>query len=311
MKNKFIIRCATICIAVMLTIAPANASAATILKKGSKGNEVTTVQTTLKDMGYYTYSKITGYYGSVTETAVKRFQKENGIAADGIIGKRTMSLLNALDKKRAEAELPARTLSMVSSESTEGTKDSASTGNTASTADATAASGSAICAINSSPDSSGALDWYTQVRYLWNRGEDAVVTDVETGLSFQVKRTYGTNHADVEPLTKEDTAVIKEIWGGFSWERRAVIVQINGYTIAASMTAMPHAGLDSKSADHYVSGRSEGYGWGVNLDKVKNNGCNGVMDIHFKNSRTHTTNIVQKSQQDMVKKAAAFLASII
>jgi hypothetical protein len=136
------------------------------------------------------------------------------------------------------------------------------------------------------------------------------VTDVLTGRSFEVKRTYGSNHADVEPLTKGDTEIIKDIWGGFTWERRAVVVQIGKYTMAASMTAMPHAGIDSKPAGIYVSNRSEGYGRGINLDKVKNNGCSGVMDIHFKNSRTHTTNTKQKSQQDMVKKAARFIATL-
>jgi hypothetical protein len=154
---------------------------------------------------------------------------------------------------------------------------------------------------------SGALDWYTKVRNIWDRGENAVVTDVDTGKSFTVKRTYGTNHADVEPLTKEDTAAIKEIWGGFSWQRRAVLVRIGNYLIAGSMTAMPHAGLDSEPANVYVRNRSAGYGSGNNLDAVKNNGCSGVMDIHFLNSRTHTTNVVQKSQQDMVKKAATFI----
>ena len=38
----------------------------------------------------------------------------------------------------------------------------------------------------------------------------------------------GTNHADSEALTLNDTNIIKSIWGGFSWSRRPVIVNVNG-----------------------------------------------------------------------------------
>jgi hypothetical protein len=36
----------------------------------------------------------------------------------------------------------------------------------------------------------------------------------------------------------------------------------------------------------------------------------GVMDIHFKNSRTHSTNVMQKLQQQMVRKAASYITRI-
>jgi len=52
----------------------------------------------------------------------------------------------------------------------------------------------------------------------------------------------------------------------------AAVVEVKGYKIAASITAMPHAGRDDKPANINVSGRSGGYGWGTNLDFVKGNG---------------------------------------
>lgn len=275
MKNKILIRLAAISLAAIMAFTPTNAFAATLVKRGSKGSEVKVIQTTLKELGYFTYPKVTGYYGRVTVEAVKRFQRDNGIAADGIVGKVTMGKLSRDTEKET-----ARTL-MANAE----------------VATVTTITG-------------GALDWYKEVKDIWKCGKDAVVTDITTGKSFNVKRTYGSNHADIEPLTKADTKVIKDIWGGFSWERRAVTVQIGNYVLAASMTAMPHAGKDSAPANKYISGRSEGYGWGVNLDAVKNNGANGVMDIHFKNSKTHTTKRVLKSQQDMVKKAAEFITKM-
>lgn len=156
----------------------------------------------------------------------------------------------------------------------------------------------------------GALDWFKTVQYIFPRGKNAKVTDIKTGKSFMIKRTFGTNHADVETLTKEDTKIMKEIWGGYSWERRAVVVEVDGHLIAGSMTAMPHAGVDAQPAVKVVNGRSGGYGRGQNLDAVKNNGMDGHVDIHFLNSRTHGTNTMQKIHQDKVKEAAAYIAKL-
>jgi peptidoglycan hydrolase-like protein with peptidoglycan-binding domain len=293
MKKKLVMKITVVCMALFMATAPISASAASILKVGSSGKEVKTVQSSLKELGYYKYGKITGYYGDITKAAVKRFQKENGAVADGIVGKKTLSLLNNAVKEKVDDKT-----------STEGQATEASI------AKKTSTSTIKLESTDISADKAGALDWFKEVKYIWDRGEVAVVTDVNTGKSFEVKRTYGTNHADVEPLTKEDTKIIKEIWGGFTWERRAVVVQVKGYTIAGSMTAMPHAGVDSVAANKYVRNRSAGYGRGINLDAVKGNGSSGVMDIHFKNSRTHTTNRKQSSQQNMVNKAANYIEEL-
>jgi len=171
--------------------------------------------------------------------------------------------------------------------------------------------GSVPATSNTTNDASnGALDWFSKVQYIFPRGKNAKVTDIKTGKSFMIKRTFGTNHADVETLTKEDTKIMKEIWGGFSWERRAVVVEVDGTLLAGSMTAMPHAGVDSKPAVQVVDGRSGGYGRGQNLDSVKNNGIDGHVDIHFLNSRTHGTNTMQKIHQDKVKEAALYIANL-
>ena len=293
MKKKLVMKITAVCMAVFMATAPISASAATILKVGSSGKEVKTVQSSLKELGYYKYGKITGYYGDVTKAAVKRFQKANGTYADGIVGKKTLALLNTAVNENTDNSVEGQAVKAASVE-----KTSAST------------STIKLASINTAEDMSGALDWFKEVKYIWNRGEVAVVTDVDTGKSFQVKRTYGSNHADVEPLTKEDTNIIKDIWGGFTWERRAVVVQVNGYSIAGSMTAMPHAGVESAAANKYVRNRSAGYGSGINLDAVKGNGVSGVMDIHFKNSRTHSTNRTQSSQQNMVEKAANYIEEL-
>ncbi|WP_243122247.1 hypothetical protein [Clostridium thermarum] len=148
------------------------------------------------------------------------------------------------------------------------------------------------------------LDWWDSARYVFSRGTTAVVTDVYTGKSFKVQRTMGTNHADTEALTKEDTAIIKSIWGGFSWERRPVIVTVDGRKLAASMSAMPHAGVDSEPAYEYVNNRSNGYGSGENLDVIKGNDMDGHFDIHFLNSTRHMDGDKDPQHQTAIKVAA-------
>ena len=56
---------------------------------GSKGEEVKKIQTKLKNWSYYSGS-VDGVYGSGTLSAVKKFQKKNGLTADGIAGKATL-----------------------------------------------------------------------------------------------------------------------------------------------------------------------------------------------------------------------------
>ncbi|MCX7710034.1 MAG: peptidoglycan-binding protein [Clostridia bacterium] len=147
--------------------------------------------------------------------------------------------------------------------------------------------------------------WFGGANKVFANGSVATVYDIATGLSFKAKRTYGYNHADCEPLTSKDTAVMKKIYGGsWDWGRRAVIVTVNGKKLAASMAGMPHAGVESKPKNILVSSRSAGYGRGANLDAVKNNAMSGHFDIHFLGSKTHGSNRVDRNHQATVKKAA-------
>ena len=64
----------------------------TISRYGSSGSEVRQIQTKLKNWGYYKGS-IDGVYGSKTYSAVKSFQRKNGLTADGIAGKSTLAAM--------------------------------------------------------------------------------------------------------------------------------------------------------------------------------------------------------------------------
>lgn len=65
---------------------------AAVLKQGSRGADVKTMQQKLKNWGYYKGS-VDGIFGSQTKEAVKYFQRRNGLVADGIVGNKTLSAL--------------------------------------------------------------------------------------------------------------------------------------------------------------------------------------------------------------------------
>ncbi len=220
-----------------------------VLKMQSEGEEVVNLQMRLRDLGYFNY-KVTGYYGDATRNAVALFQEENGLAVDGTVGPETRAVLYSSEAKRytVESTLASRYLP---------------------------ASRGGISTMGQ------LVEWFSEGQYIFPRGAVAKVTDVDTGKSFYMKRTGGIYHADSEPVSKEDAETIRSIWGGWSWERRAVIVEIGGLRIAASMHGMPHA-----------------------FDRVPNNGMQGHVCIHFYKSRTHIRNKEDPDHQAMVHKAA-------
>ena len=167
---------------------------------GDGGENVKKVQRRLKKLGYYTGS-IDGDYGNGTKTAVKNFQKRNGLSVNGTVGKKTLEKLNSSSAKKASAS------------------------------DAAGDSGSG---------STERLNWFNGGSKKIPKGATFKVKDIRTGKVFTVKRWSGANHIDAEPATKSDTATLKSIYGHWSWKRRAVLVKYNGHVYAASMNGMPH-----------------------------------------------------------------------
>ena len=60
--------------------------------KGDTTANIKLVQQRLYNLGYYTYT-IDGIWGSRTRTAVKKFQSDYGLVADGIVGAKTEKAL--------------------------------------------------------------------------------------------------------------------------------------------------------------------------------------------------------------------------
>ena len=133
------------------------------------------------------------------------------------------------------------------------------------------------------PDKVKMPQW-EEVNELLPRYSKFTVMDLETGLRFRVQRRAGSNHADVQPLTSEDTAIRKKIYSGkWSWKRRAIIVISEKGKIAASMHGLPHGG-----------------------GALKNN-FPGHFCIHFYGSTTHRTNFMDLSHKLMILKSAGKL----
>lgn len=116
------------------------------------------------------------------------------------------------------------------------------------------------------------------------KGSVFTIMDIETGLQFKGQRRAGSKHADVQPLTRKDTKIMKKIYKGrWSWKRRPIIVRVDDRMIAASMHGMPH-----------------GAG-------ALNNGFSGHFCIHFLGSTTHRSRKMDPLHHLMILKAGGKL----
>lgn len=115
------------------------------------------------------------------------------------------------------------------------------------------------------------------------KGAAITIKDCKTGKTFQAKRWSGANHMDTEPTSPEDTAIMKEIYGGeWSWNRRSILVQYNGHVYAASMNGMPHG------------------------TSTIDNDFDGHFCIHFTGSKTHESQKVDSDHQNAIKTALKY-----
>lgn len=92
--------CAALCAALMLAFGADTARAAVYW--GSKGAQVEAVQKKLKQWGYYG-GAVDGVFGQETYDAVVKFQKKNGLAADGVAGSATLAAMGISDARAVAA----------------------------------------------------------------------------------------------------------------------------------------------------------------------------------------------------------------
>ena len=282
------------------------------LRKGVTGSAVKDLQTKLKKLGFYNAS-IDGDYGDTTVAAVKAFQKKYNLTADGVAGSETLKKLDSA-YKNADSNTSTDDDSLRKGATGTAVKtlqtnlkklgfytayvDGSFGATTESavkafqkkyglTADGVAGSAtlkkieSAVASASSGKITTERLDWFNGGKYVIPNGAVFQIKDVSTGLIFSVRRQSGGNHMDAEPLTAEDTAILKKINGGtFSWRRRAVLVKYNGHVYAASIYSEPH---------------------GTNT--ILDNNFDGQFCLHFYGSKTHGTDRVDADHQKCVEQA--------
>lgn len=115
------------------------------------------------------------------------------------------------------------------------------------------------------------------------------VTDLDTGLTYNVQRRAGSSHIDAQPLTKQDSATMKKIYSDkWSWNRRAVLIRYKNDTWAGSINGMPHGG-----------------------DGIPDNDFKGHFCVHFEGSHTHKNHNLDYAHQVMNYKAAGMLEQFV
>ena len=280
------------------------------LRKGATGSAVKNLQTKLKKLGFYNAS-IDGDYGDTTVAAVKAFQKKYNLTADGVAGSETLKKLDSA-YKNADSDKDDGSLRKGATGTAVKTLQTnlkklgfytayvdGSFGSTTEsavkafqkkyglTADGVAGSAtlkkieSAVASASSGKITTERLDWFNGGKNVIPNGAVFQIKDVSTGLIFSARRQSGGNHMDAEPLTAEDTAILKKINGGtFSWRRRAVLVKYNGHVYAASIYSEPH---------------------GTNT--ILDNNFDGQFCLHFYGSKTHGTDRVDADHQKCVEQA--------
>ena len=97
-SKSFIITLGLITAALFVVIIPSVTNADVLyrqLQLGSKGADVSSLQSFLgEDNTIYPQGLVTGYFGSLTKSAVSNFQSRNGLATVGRVGPATLTVIN-------------------------------------------------------------------------------------------------------------------------------------------------------------------------------------------------------------------------
>ena len=215
------------------------------LAKGSKGEEVTRLQSALKALNYPIY--VDGDFGAATEAAVKLFQGVHDLTCDGVAGSETLSVLYSGYAKPytggSTTVIPGGTVGSSAGASAMGSF--------------TASNGKAI----------QLLHWTNEIKPYLKTGQNLTVYDPATTISFTLYVMSRGRHCDVEPLTADDTAKMMQAWGGVeTWTPRAVCIGLpDGRWTLAVMHNVAHGSqvigssnnFDGQNCVHFLRDMSE------------------------------------------------------
>ena len=219
----------------------------TTLTPGMKGQMVRTLQLALKKKGFF-YTAANGNYGNATKAGIAKLQKFANMKSDGIAGPQTLLLLFGPQGAvklwyNYRSSMPAQ-----------------------------------------KPKKSGSVyleDWFGYMEKTVKRYSPFEVIDVRSGLHWNMQRFGGWWHADVETMTKADTATMTKAWGGeLNPSRRPVWVKIGDKYYAASLMGYVH-----------------------NKGTIYSSGLNGQVCLHFRGSKIHASGHIDEAQQACIMEA--------
>jgi len=179
------------------------------IELNDSSKDIVRIQDRLKSLGYINF-RATGRFADMTYKGVIAFQSQNDLVADGIVSNNTYSTLFTNSVKRNKTN-----------------------------PNFTRISGPGLLAT---PTKYGEKSSWDEINSLFKVGDKVTVTDFNSGKKFEVIRTGGDNHAHVVPATQSDYNTFLKCFGGeYTWEKRAMLVEIGGTLYAASLFGMPNA----------------------------------------------------------------------
>ncbi len=225
--------------------ATATPNTRTVLQRGDKGSAVQALQQRLSDLGYL--KGWDGIFGSQTYSAVVAFQKRNSLSADGIAGPKTLTKLysvSALSYVLAPTATPVPAKTATPAPAATPTQALIVTPPPASADGFRAPSLGQVINVN----------WYTSIRDKARNMPDVVIYDPDTGLHYNLHMFSLGKHADCEPPTAQDTAIMNQVCGINNWTAKAVwVIFSDGSVYLASTHSHGH------EVDHTANNDLEGH----------------------------------------------------
>jgi len=181
-----------------------------LMQKGDENESVKAMQQTLINLGYLK-GTADGVFGNLTYKALKEFQKDNALYADGVAGDKTIAaLLGANGSTSAPSVTDSPSINM----------------------------GTTIAVTGRSVKYEY---WYATVRNECRKYPYATLFDPVSGISWQVHMFSYGKHAEIEPLTANDTEKMYQACGYQKWTPKPVWVIFADGTIRIATThSVPH-----------------------------------------------------------------------
>ena len=173
------------------------------LRKGYTGADVIAVQQKLKELGFYSGS-VDGVYGTGSIAAVKKFQQQNGLTADGLVGSRTYTAL--MSASTGSSSNSGSDNSSSSSDSTSGQDYAEGTLSYGSSGTEVKKMQQALKALGYNVSADGSYGTLTQMAVTQFQKRNGLTADGVAG-SATLKLLYSGNAKEADPSADDNMSI--------------------------------------------------------------------------------------------------------